>query len=53
MSKKVSDKQKLLRVFLAGAISILYLYNVIDGILAYILMGIAILLLISALINYK
>ena len=52
MRKNVSNIDKGLRVLIALAITLLYYFNIIDDTLAYILMGLAIVLLITGLINF-
>lgn len=53
MKKKVSDKQKIVRVFIAGTVALLYYNDTINGYLAYGLMIISIIMLGSALLNWK
>ncbi|WP_299127336.1 DUF2892 domain-containing protein [uncultured Winogradskyella sp.] len=48
----MSNLDKGIRVFLAAALALLYYFNVIEGTLAYVLMAIAIILLITSLINF-
>lgn len=43
---------KALRVLIAALIAILYYYNIIDGVLAYLLMALAIILLVTSLVNF-
>ncbi|ARV09088.1 hypothetical protein BTO05_05350 [Winogradskyella sp. PC-19] len=52
MKKNVSNIDKGLRVLIALIITLLYYFNIIDDTLAYILMGLAIVLLITGLINF-
>lgn len=52
MKKNVSNIDKGLRVLIALTITLLYYFNIIDGTLAYILMGFAIVLLITGLVNF-
>jgi len=52
MKKNMGNMDKAIRVLIAAAIAVLYYYNIIDGVLAYILMGIAIILLVTSLINF-
>ena len=48
----MSKLDKGIRVIMAAAIALLYYYDVVQGLLAYILMAIAIILLITSLINF-
>ncbi|WP_317196326.1 YgaP family membrane protein [Winogradskyella alexanderae] len=43
---------KGIRTILAVAIALLYYFNVIEGTLAYILMAVAIIFLITSLVNF-
>lgn len=52
MKKNVGNADKAIRVLIAVVIAALYLYDVISGTTAYILMGAAIILLITSLINF-
>lgn len=48
----MSNTDKLIRVVLAAAIGVLYYLDYISGTLAYILMGVAIVLLVTSLVNF-
>lgn len=48
----MSNLDKGIRVLLAAAIALLYYFDVIEGTLAYILMAVAIIFLITSLINF-
>ena len=52
MKKNVGNTDKSVRVLLAIAVALLYYFNVIEGALAYILMAVAIILLVTSLINF-
>jgi hypothetical protein len=52
MKKNMGNLDKGVRVLIAAIVAVLYYLNIIEGTLAYILMGIAIILLITSLINF-
>jgi len=52
MKRNMSNSDKGIRVLIAAAVAILYYFDVIQGTLAYILMAIAIILLVTSLINF-
>ena len=52
MKKNVGNTDKSVRVLLAIVVALLYYFNVIEGTLAYILMAVAIILLVTSLINF-
>ena len=52
MKKNMSNLDKGVRVLFAAAVALLYYFNVIEGTLAYVLMALAIILLITSLINF-
>ncbi|MEQ3665436.1 MULTISPECIES: DUF2892 domain-containing protein [unclassified Olleya] len=52
MKKNMGALDKSLRVLVAVLIALLYYLNVITGTLAYVLMGIAIIFLITSFINF-
>jgi len=52
MRKNVSNIDKSIRVFIALAVALLYYFDSIEGTLAFILMGVAIILLVTSLINF-
>ena len=52
MKKNMGNADKGLRIVAAIAIALLYYFNVISGTLAYILMAVAIILLITSLVNF-
>ena len=52
MEKNMGSTDKGIRVLIAIVIALLYYFNVIEGTLAYILMGLAIVLLITSFINF-
>lgn len=52
MKKNMGSTDKGIRVLIAIIIAVLYYFNVIEGTLAYVLMGLAIVLLITSFINF-
>ncbi len=48
----MSKLDKGVRVLFAAVIALLYYFNIIEGTLAYVLMAVAIILLITSLINF-
>lgn len=52
MKKNMGALDKSLRVLVAIMIALLYYLNVVSGTLAYILMALAIILLITSFINF-
>ena len=52
MTKNMGSADKLLRVLIAAVVGILYYMDKITGTLAYVLMAIAIILLVTSLINF-
>jgi hypothetical protein len=52
MKKNINNVDRILRVLIAGAIAILYFTGLISGTLAIILGILAIVLLITSLINF-
>ncbi len=52
MKKNMNNLDKGVRVLIAAAIALLYYFNIIEGTLAYVLMAVAIIFLITSLINF-
>lgn len=52
MKKNMGALDKGIRIVIAIAIALLYYFNVISGTLAYILMAVAIVFLLTSLINF-
>jgi hypothetical protein len=52
MTKNMSNLDKGIRVIIAAVLAVLYYLNVIEGTLAYILMGVAIIFLLTSLVNF-
>lgn len=52
MKKNMGNADKLVRVLIAAVIGLLYYMDKITGTLAYILMAVAIILLITSLVNF-
>jgi hypothetical protein len=52
MKKNVSNLDKGFRVAIAALVALLYYFDVITGTLAYVLMGVGIILLVTSLINF-
>ncbi|WP_400077165.1 DUF2892 domain-containing protein [Winogradskyella sp. R77965] len=48
----MNNLDKGVRVLIAAAIALLYYFNIIEGTLAYVLMAVAIIFLITSLINF-
>ena len=52
MKINMGNTDKGIRIVLAIAIALLYYFNVIEGTLAYILMAVAIIFLLTSLISF-
>ena len=52
MKRNMGNMDKAVRVLIAALIAVLYYYNIIDGLLAYALMALAIILLVTSLVNF-
>ena len=52
MKKNVGNVDKSIRILLAITVALLYSFDVIEGSLAYILMAVAIILLVTSLLNF-
>jgi hypothetical protein len=52
MKKNMGSSDKGIRVFIAIGIALLYFFNVIEGALAYVLMAIAIIFLITSFVSF-
>jgi hypothetical protein len=52
MKKNMSNLDKGVRILIAIIVALLYYFEVIEGTLAYVLMAVAIILLITSLINF-
>ena len=52
MKKNMGSSDKGIRVFIALLIALLYYFNVIEGTLAYVLMALAIIFLVTSFINF-
>lgn len=52
MKKNLGSIDKTIRIIIAVALALLYYFNVVTGTLAYILMAVAIILLLTSLINF-
>ena len=52
MKKNMGSLDKGIRVSVAIIIALLYMFDVIQGTLAYVLMGIAIIFLVTSFINF-
>ena len=52
MKKNMGSADKLVRVLIAAVVGILYYLDKITGTLAYVLMAVAIILLVTSLINF-
>jgi len=52
MKKNMGNTDKGIRIVLAISIALLYYYNVIEGVLAYVLMALAIVFLLTSFISF-
>lgn len=52
MKKNMGNADKGIRTVIAVGIALLYYFNIIEGTLAYILMAVAIIFLITSLVNF-
>ena len=52
MKKNMGSTDKGIRVSVAIIVALLYMFDVIQGTLAYVLMGIAIIFLVTSFINF-
>lgn len=52
MKKNMGSADKLIRVLIAAVVGILYYMDKIEGTLAYVLIAVAIILLVTSLINF-
>lgn len=52
MKKNMGSLDKGIRILLAISVALLYFFNVIEGTMAYILMAVAIVFLVTSFINF-
>lgn len=52
MKKNIGKIDKTIRVLISIAIALLYIFNSIEGALAYVLIAVAIVFLLTSLINF-
>jgi hypothetical protein len=52
MKKNMGSADKSIRIIIALAIAALYYFNVIDGTLAYVLMALALVFLLTSFISF-
>jgi hypothetical protein len=52
MKKNMGSADKGIRVAIAIVIALLYYFNVVEGLLAYVLMGLAIIFLLTSFISF-
>lgn len=52
MKKNMGNTDKGIRILIALVIALLYFFNVIEGTLAYVLMAIAIVFLVTSFVNF-
>jgi TM2 domain-containing membrane protein YozV len=52
MKKNMGSTDKVIRIVIAIGIALLYYFNIIEGTLAYILMALAIIFLITSFISF-
>lgn len=51
MKKNMGTTDKVIRILMAIGIALLYYFNVIEGTLAYVLMALAIIFLVTSIVN--
>jgi hypothetical protein len=52
MKKNMGNTDKGIRVLLAIGVSLLYFFNIIEGTLAYVLMGLGIVFVLTSFISF-
>jgi hypothetical protein len=52
MKKNMGSTDKVIRIVIAIGIALLYYFNIIEGTLAYILMALAIIFIVTSFINF-
>ncbi len=52
MKKNMGNADKSIRLFLAIGIALLYYFNIIEGTLAYVLMALAIVFLLTSFVSF-
>ena len=52
MKRNMGTTDKAIRIIVAIGIALLYYFNIIEGTLAYVLMAIAIIFLLTSFINF-
>lgn len=52
MKKNMGSADKGIRVAIAIVIALLYYFNVVEGLIAYVLMGLAIIFLLTSFISF-
>lgn len=52
MKKNMGTTDIVIRILMAIGIALLYYFNVIEGTLAYVLMALAIIFLVTSIINF-
>ena len=52
MKKNMGNSDKGIRIVIAIGIALLYYFNVIEGTLAYVLMALAIIFLLTSLVSF-
>ncbi len=52
MKKNMGNIDKVIRIVIAITIAVLYFFNVIEGTLAYILMGLSLIFLLTSFISF-
>lgn len=52
MKKNMGSLDKAIRVAIALVIALLYYFNLVEGTLAYVLMGLAVILLLTSFISF-
>ena len=52
MKRNMGNTDKGMRIIVAISVALLYYFNVIEGTLAYVLMAVAIIFLLTSLVNF-
>jgi len=52
MKKNMGSTDKIIRVIIAAVIGLIYYLDYISGTIAYVLMAVAIILLVTSLVNF-
>lgn len=52
MKKNIGSADKIIRLLLAALFILLFIFNVVGGIFGYILLALAVILILTSLVNY-